>query len=109
MSYIYYWCLPSNKRKLEKSWNFCKKGIRYILWFSFILGLNYFISLCFKLVIYIHYHTQKQTEIKFKPSIKLNHNIYYRNICYFLDVSGLYIFTTYSLIPFFAFVSGNKL
>ena len=34
----------------------------YVFWFNFILGLNY-ISLCLKLVI-IHYHTQKQTEIK---------------------------------------------
>ena len=45
-----------------------------MLWFNFILGLN-FIFLCFKLII-IHYHTQKQREIKFKPRIKLNHNIY---------------------------------
>ena len=46
----------------------------YLLWFNFILGLN-FISLCFKLSI-IHYHTPKQGEIKFKPRIKLNHNIF---------------------------------
>ena len=46
----------------------------YMLWFNFILGLN-FISLCFKLII-IYYHTPKQREIKFKPRIKLNHNIY---------------------------------
>ena len=46
----------------------------YMLWFKFILGLN-FISLCFKLII-IHYHTPKQREMKFKPRIKLNHNIY---------------------------------
>ena len=45
----------------------------YLLWLNFILGLN-FISLCFKLII-IHYHAQKQKEIKFKPRIKLNHNI----------------------------------
>ena len=43
-----------------------------LLWFNFILGLN-FIFLCFKVII-IHYHTPKQKEIKFKPSIKLNHN-----------------------------------
>ena len=49
-------------------------SLTYMLWFSFILGLN-FISLCFKLVI-IHYHTRKQKEIKFKPRIKLNHKIY---------------------------------
>ena len=45
-----------------------------MLWCNFILGLN-FISLCFKLII-IHYHTKKQKEIKFKPRINLNHNIY---------------------------------
>ena len=63
----------------------------YVFWFNFILGLNY-ISLCLKLVI-IHYHTQKQTEIKFKPSIKLSkiEYIYYRNICNFLDVSGTFL------------------
>ena len=44
-----------------------------MLWFNFILGLN-FTSLCFKLII-IYYHAPKQREIKFKPRIKLNHNI----------------------------------
>ena len=33
------------------------------------------IFFCFKLII-IHYHTQKQKKIKFKPRIKLNHNIF---------------------------------
>ena len=46
----------------------------YMLWFNFILGVN-FISFCFKLII-THYHTQKQREIKFKTRIKLNHNIH---------------------------------
>ena len=41
---------------------------------QFILGLHY-ISLYFKLII-IHDHTQKQREMKFKPRITLNHNIY---------------------------------
>ena len=49
-------------------------SVLYMLWFNFILGLN-FIFFCFKLII-IHYHTQKQRKIKFKPRIKLNHNIY---------------------------------
>ena len=48
-----------------------------MLWFNFILGLN-FIFLCFRLIS-IHYHTPKQREIKFEPRIKLNHNIY--NLC----------------------------
>ena len=46
----------------------------YMLWFNFFPGLN-FIFLCLKVII-IHYHTPKQREIKFKPRIKLNHNIY---------------------------------
>ena len=46
-----------------------------MLWFKFILGLN-FIFFCFKVII-IHYHTQKQREIKFEPRIKLNHNRYF--------------------------------
>ena len=47
----------------------------YMLWFNFIPGLN-FVFLCFKLII-IHYHTQTQRKIKFKPRIKLSHNIYF--------------------------------
>ena len=39
-----------------------------MLWFNFILGLN-FISIFFKLII-IHYQTPKQRELKFKPRIK---------------------------------------
>ena len=49
-------------------------GSLCMLWFNFIPGLN-FIPHCFKLII-IHYHTPKQRAIKFKPGIKLNHNIY---------------------------------
>ena len=45
-----------------------------MLWFNFILRLN-FISLCFKLII-IHYHTQKQREVKYNPRMKLHHNRY---------------------------------
>ena len=47
----------------------------YMLWFNFILGLN-FIFLSFKLII-IYYHTPKQRKLKFKPRIKLNRNILY--------------------------------
>ena len=58
----------------------------YMLWFNFILGLN-FISLCFKLII-IHYHTQKQREIKFKPRMTLDHNIYiYKKDLHFLNTT----------------------
>ena len=45
-----------------------------MLRFNFTLGLN-FIFFCFKLLI-VHYHTQKQKKIEFKPRMKLNHNIY---------------------------------
>ena len=45
-----------------------------MLWFNFILGLN-LIFFRFKLIVK-HYHTQKQKKIKFKPRIKLNHNMY---------------------------------
>ena len=44
----------------------------HMLWFNFILGLN-FIFLFFKFII-IHYHTQKQRKTKCKPRIKLNYN-----------------------------------
>ena len=44
-----------------------------MLWFNFFYGLN-FISLCYKLII-MHYDTPKRREIRFKPRIKLNHNI----------------------------------
>ena len=46
-----------------------------MLWFNIILGLN-FIFLCFKLIILHYYCNPKTREIKFKPGIKLNHNIY---------------------------------
>ena len=57
--------------------------IKYMLWFGFILGSK-FNSPLFQpdYHIYygltIHYHTQKQSKIKFEPRIKLNHNIYTR-------------------------------
>ena len=46
----------------------------FLLWFNFIFGLS-FIFLCFELIIR-HYHTLKRSKIKFKPDIRLNHNIY---------------------------------
>ena len=47
----------------------------YMLSFNFILGLN-FIFFCFELII-IHYHTQKQKKIKFKPRRKFEpHHIH---------------------------------
>ena len=57
-----------------------KISLLYVLWFNFILGLN-FIFFCFKLII-IYYHTQKQKKIKFKPRIKLKHNIYKPTVMY---------------------------
>ena len=65
--------LPAVSRLASRGEQWLHVCYIYMLWFSFILGLN-FISLCFKLII-IHYHAQKQREIKFKPRIKFNHNI----------------------------------
>ena len=45
-----------------------------MLWFNFILGLN-FLFFFFNLI-FINYHTQKEKKINFKPWIKLNHNTY---------------------------------
>ena len=44
--------------------------VQFHPWFKF-----YF--LCFnRIVIHVHYHTQKQNKIKFKPRIQLNHTIH---------------------------------
>ena len=49
--------------------------VQFYPWFNFIF-------FCFKLII-IHYHAQKQREIKTKPRIKLNHNIIHtRTTCW---------------------------
>ena len=45
-----------------------------MLWFNFILGGTLFFP--FNLDT-IYYHTQQQTEIKFKSKVKLNHGIYF--------------------------------
>ena len=71
-----------------------------LLQFNFILGLNNFIFLCFKLIL-IHYHTQKQRTIKFKPRIKLNHNITVSSIC-------LQIIITYKVACLFCFIAQRK-
>ena len=58
-----------------------------MLWFNFILGLN-FIFLCSKLII-VYCHTSKQRKIKSKPRIKLNHNIHTFIIyCHWKDLQG---------------------
>ena len=74
----------------------------YMLWFNFIIGLNS-IFFCFKLII-IHYHTQNEKKINFKPRIKLNHNIIifimlhvqcmltYIIFCYFYVILRIYKF-----------------
>ena len=64
-----------------------------MLWFNFILGLN-FIFLCFRLII-IHYHNLKQREMKFKPRTKLNLNIYLSCILkYDSEIFSLGIYST---------------
>ena len=47
--------------------------LRYMLWFNFFL-VELLLPYVLKLI-NIHYHTPKQREIKFKPTIKLNHDI----------------------------------
>ena len=45
----------------------------YLLKFNFILVLN-FIFFCFNLIT-MHYYTQKQTNMRFKPRVNFNQNI----------------------------------
>ena len=62
-----------------------------MLWFNFILGLN-FIPLCFKLII-IYYHTKKQKEIKFKLRKNFNHNIYITHaICKLFQKAKMHLY-----------------
>ena len=61
-------CVPPLRKLHDQSPTFD------MLWFNFMLGLN-FILFCVKHII-IHYHTQKQKKIKFKPRIELNHDRY---------------------------------
>ena len=59
----------------------------YMLWFNFILGLNFiFIFLAGGSMVMIY----KQKEIKFKQRIKLNHNIYIPSA--FIDCVYRYFF-----------------
>lgn len=51
-----------------------------------------FISLYFKLIT-IHYHTPKQREIKFKLTIKLNHNIHKGEGVRMYEIYFLFTFT----------------
>ena len=79
-----------------------------MLWFNFILGLN-FIFLCFKLII-IYYHTQKQRKIKFKPKTKLNHNMYILKQLFFSISVNSSFGNIYSvnISPLFTSISKNK-
>ena len=61
----------------------------YMLRFNFILGLN-FIFLCFKLI-NVHYHTPERRELKIKPRIKLNHNIYIILRCVAVSLYMMYV------------------
>ena len=69
--------------------------VKYLLWFSCILSLN-FISFYFKLII-IHYHSPKQMEIQFKPRMKLNHNISTRKWSITVMAIGKWFFLRTSL------------
>ena len=81
----------------------------YMLRSSFLLGLSSF-SHCFRLII-IHYHSQKQRKIEFKPRMKLNHNIC-NNLTYHAVYNFLCIIITYSSQDLLTAVhnsSGNKI
>ena len=47
---------------------------------------------------YQHYHTQKQREIKLKPRIKLNHNIYINGSSYYMGALWFLTFRFWSSI-----------
>ena len=66
----------------------------YMLWFNFILGLN-FIFLCLKVII-IYYHTPKQTKIKIqtKDKIELQHIHSYSNTIFSLSTSPAFVVST---------------
>ena len=72
-----------------------------------------FISLCFKLIT-IHYHTSEQREIKFKLTIKLNHNIHkgegvrMYEIYFFIHVYTIIYISCLFLYIFFRFHSIKK-
>ena len=76
-----------------KSKSFKAKDV-YMLRSSFLLGLSSF-SHCFRLIM-IHYHSQKQRKIEFKPRMKLNPNTYnnltdhsvYNFICIIISYSS---------------------
>ena len=72
-SFCNIWSQASQRKMPFSDFPACGPGM-YMLWFNFILGLN-FNFLCFTLIT-IHCHTPKQRKIKYKPRIKLNHNIY---------------------------------
>ena len=62
--------------RLKKSQRGVIRGlIIFMSWLNFIIGLN-FTFFCLKLI-NIHYHTQIQRKIKFKPRTKSYHNLYY--------------------------------
>ena len=54
---------------------------RIILWFNFILG-SIFTFRCFSLI-FIYYHAQKQRKMKIEAMIKLKHNRYIQEQCFF--------------------------
>ena len=76
-------------RSVTTRWFVAVDLLIYYFYFIFVLGLN-FIFLCFKLII-IHYHTPKQSIIKFKPRMKLNHNTYSLFLCFNISLCTYFI------------------
>ena len=71
----------------------------YVLWFNFILGLNFNFPLFLGMIVYDN--ECKKKEIKFKRRIKLNHNTY--NSALFWVLSVLRLCLAKSLLMYFDF------
>ena len=64
--------------KVANAWDVIdlwQSKLLYMLLFNFVLGLSFIFFQTHYHIIIIHFHTQKQEKTKFKPRIKLNHNI----------------------------------
>ena len=61
---------PPNRFPRKSEINVVNQTTMYLLWFNFILGLNYFP------LVLTRYHPLTFLKTKFKPGKKLNRNIY---------------------------------
>ena len=69
----------------------------HMLWFNYILS-SIFIFLCF-ILIFIHYHIQKQRKRKIGPKLKLDHNTYNNPPSSYTDL--ILVFLSFSFNSFF--------